>query len=181
MGARFQSTRPVRGATSWRSGRTRRHEISIHAPRAGRDTRGKCCAADGGNFNPRAPCGARPEQRRRCGCLYDFNPRAPCGARLLCLMFHGFQVVISIHAPRAGRDNANSRCDRQNFRFQSTRPVRGATFFPRFFLRCAIISIHAPRAGRDRRVVGVHVPAILISIHAPRAGRDREAKADWKG
>ena len=33
----FQSTRPVRGATPFSGGRQVGHEISIHAPRAGRD------------------------------------------------------------------------------------------------------------------------------------------------
>ena len=41
-------------------------------------------------------------------------------------MFHGFQVVISIHAPRAGRDERAAE-----------------------LLGLSPISIHAPRAGRD--------------------------------
>nr|DAF37729.1 MAG TPA: hypothetical protein [Caudoviricetes sp.] len=35
----FQSTRPVRGATSDRPSKSIRPDVSIHAPRAGRDTR----------------------------------------------------------------------------------------------------------------------------------------------
>ena len=34
--------------------------ISIHAPRAGRDKAAALRAGDIENFNPRAPCGARP-------------------------------------------------------------------------------------------------------------------------
>ena len=79
----FQSTRPVRGATS----RSRRQGslmrwVSIHAPRTGRD-----CWQGG-----RAPA-------RSC-----FNPRAPYGAR----------------QSRAASPVVSSM-------FQSTRPVRGAT------------------------------------------------------
>ena len=79
--------------------------ISIHAPRVGRD-RLAWYKADFTlkDFNPRAPCGARPEAKDtlvaainisihaprvgrdghpRCqsACGGDFNPRAPCGAR----------------------------------------------------------------------------------------------------
>ena len=102
---------------------------------------------------------------------HNFNPRAPCGAR------HYYHTAII--------------SDKQ---FQSTRPVRGATwrwissrpttcyFNPRApcgarpvhtYLAPYIpaISIHAPRAGRDisRRFPGLR---FWISIHAPRAGRD---------
>ena len=56
--------------------------------------------------------------------------------------------------------------------FQSTRPVRGATFQP--FFRCwsISISIHAPRAGRDLLQSTKQTNTKTISIHAPRAGRD---------
>ena len=57
--ALFQSTRPVRGATSKKPITELRCQISIHAPRAGRD-----CS-----------------DVARCSCQRDFNPRAPCGAR----------------------------------------------------------------------------------------------------
>ena len=57
------------------------------------------------HFNPRAPCGARPPGRwGRSGSRCYFNPRAPCGARLLKQM---------TEYPMG--------------KFQSTRPVRGAT------------------------------------------------------
>ena len=59
--------------------------------------------------------------------------------------------VISIHAPRAGRD------------------APAAAPLPQLY-----ISIHAPRAGRDLQAFLVRV-ARLISIHAPRAGRDSKS------
>ena len=65
----FQSTRPVRGATPAEVYCTFSYTISIHAPRAGRDSgRGLLHVQ-----------------------LYDFNPRAPCGARLVHLL--GFLVM----------------------------------------------------------------------------------------
>ena len=78
----FQSTRPVRGATH---GLPQLHHdgiISIHAPRAGRDT---------------------GQQGTQTGEKH-FNPRAPCGARLVRPIIRKVALVISIHAPRAGRD-----------------------------------------------------------------------------
>ena len=110
-------------------------------------------------------------------------------------------VVISIHAPRAGRDRAPSSPPIVGISFQSTRPVRGATRRPLRALRPRYISIHAPRAGRDRPrqfqvrnrgYISIHAPragrdcckpciarrACNISIHAPRAGRDLAHRAD---
>ena len=83
--SRFQSTRPVWGATTNgvnlcmtskisihapRVGRDRGivvpavlfEVISIHAPRVGRDFAGCSNQRRSGNFNPRAPCGARRYQ-----------------------------------------------------------------------------------------------------------------------
>ena len=77
----FQSTRPVRGATPAPRSPRLRQRISIHAPRAGRDIAAAALRVMPKDFNPRAPCGARPQgPPSRPPCAY-FNPRAPCGAR----------------------------------------------------------------------------------------------------
>ena len=149
MGTPFQSTRPVRGATTRRS-------------RAGTLPR---------HFNPRAPCGAR----RGCPCssqtILNFNPRAPCGARLAAFTSWGGGLAISIHAPRAGRDGREQYSIGEYVEFQSTRPVRGATQLCLSDGGVHQISIHAPRAGRDVDRAG-GAAGHHISIHAPRAGRD---------
>ena len=81
---RFQPTRPLRGATQM---------TCVSLP--------PCL-----DFNPRAPCGARPMLPRRFnGITLHFNPRAPCGAR-----------------PRKSNNCGLS------YRFQPTRPLRGATW-----------------------------------------------------
>ena len=172
-----------------------RSDISIHAPRAGRDPKKPCRlkksalfqstrpvrGATRGRgyssfrrtyFNPRAPCGARPLTWLHPSTLtLHFNPRAPCGARL-----YGETTVQLLLA------------------FQSTRPVRGATYPYPAPPPPPPISIHAPRAGRDicngidldqsvdfnpRAPCGARLAVALlpfeplsISIHAPRAGRD---------
>ena len=124
--------------------------ISIHAPRAGSDgltychsalrmafqstlpVRGATCGSTGvlciiWHFNPRSPCGERPDEKSeppriyrfqstlpvrgattgatgRTGYTGHFNPRSPCGERL-SHRHHGCRRRnISIHAPRAGSD-----------------------------------------------------------------------------
>ena len=149
MVGKFQSTRPVWGAT-WRPGRGRPWPC---------------------NFNPRAPCGARPGNAKRTDEI----------------------GVISIHAPRVGRDRCRPRrpappryfnprapcgarlsqrhCPPPRSTFQSTRPVWGATRGGYEEVHQCKISIHAPRVGRDH--VGFCLcTATSISIHAPRVGRD---------
>ena len=61
----FQSTRPVRGATSGLFSWKNPLNVSIHAPRAGRDPRQFFSMLSRGSFNPRAPCGARRQKRSR--------------------------------------------------------------------------------------------------------------------
>ena len=81
--------------------------ISIHAPHAGRDRKSYPCRMGGSTyFNPRAPCGARPLVPGIYQLLKNhFNPRTPCGARR------------QIHQDH-----------RLTMEFQSTRPMRGATW-----------------------------------------------------
>ena len=108
--------------------------ISIHAPLAGRDAAGTTRKELEQYFNPRAPCGARPSKTVNIYEDFYFNPRAPCGARLT---FGSSTVWIS--------------------RFQSTRPLRGATQNHCLKHLDVRISIHAPLAGRDDQ----HPPRIL--------------------
>ena len=125
-GSVFQSTLPVRGATSVVVNSPPRTGISIHAPRAGSDgcISSKRLTLD--DFNPRSPCGERRNRLFRGKLLLHFNPRSPCGERL------GFRSISGKGAV-----------------FQSTLPVRGATLV--YFFQCVtlLISIHAPRAGSD--------------------------------
>ena len=55
--------------------------ISTHAPLAGRDSNFAKFLNGNTDFNPRAPCGARPVGVRVIRPPFYFNPRAPCGAR----------------------------------------------------------------------------------------------------
>ena len=127
-----------------------RRKISTHAPLAGRD-RNKCEFVELHiNFNPRAPCGAR-QIDYWTGCqAVIFQPTRPLrGATFLaCAISSGRSISthaplagrdngylrllltvenISTHAPLAGRDRSYTIKDVQEFLFQPTRPLRGAT------------------------------------------------------
>ena len=80
-------------------------------------------------------------------------------------------VKISIHAPLAGRDRMRVHFGHKRSVFQSTRPLRGATFTTLPQRESKKISIHAPLAGRDQTAPDLGAK-IAISIHAPLAGRD---------
>ena len=149
---RFQSTRPVRGGTDGVSILVLVALISIHPPRAGRDSMGAYVIIMPDKFQSTRPV--------RGGT-----------AVLFLQQLHG---RISIHPPRAGRDEPFSSNAITSKPFQSTRPVRGGT--TRALPRCwsNTISIHPPRAGRDEKVAPRSMLDFLISIHPPRAGRDAE-------
>ena len=101
----FQSTLPVRGATSKINLTNKPICISIHAPRAGSDTSSADICALRFEFQSTLPVrGATVSVFQRLITFRYFNPRSPCGERPLML-----SVVPSVLV------------------FQSTLPVRGAT------------------------------------------------------
>jgi len=157
----FQSTPPVRGATQqtekrshrcWRfnprppcGGRLNRARdlanhaaVSIHAPRAGGDGLTLLAMPCSVSFQSTPPVrGATVMYNDIVFCVFGFNPRPPCGGRqnFRSVMFRVSKV--SIHAPRAGGDAFLSGSMRGCWWFQSTPPVRGATwnFRPVNFMR----------------------------------------------
>ena len=147
----FQSTRPIRGATPQARKASVTTCISIHAPHTGRDSTVTCltrwCI-----ISIHAPHTGRD---------YNFPERS------------AIFIDISIHAPHTGRDLCRCNDFRAAVLFQSTRPIRGATFIQfcgkGFVL---VISIHAPHTGRDQLGDELTKQLICISIHAPHTGRD---------
>ena len=106
----FQSTRPVRGATHPIYAVRIGTKISIHAPRAGRDRLLIPTSCETLRFQSTRPVrGATASTSPLAYRFMNFNPRAPCGARLLTSFLDGLVGL-----------------------FQSTRPVRGATTSFRF-------------------------------------------------
>ena len=132
----FQPTRPLRGATCSSAQESLRQVFQPTRPLRGA-TRGRATAApDLCYFNPRAPCGAR---RMGTFCELDaeiFQPTRPLRGATLNLI-RDFRVLL----------------------FQPTRPLRGAT---------------ANAAANDAEVKS-------ISTHAPLAGRDfkQTTKMAW--
>ena len=61
------------------------------------------------------------------------------------------QLGISIHAPRKGSDQEVELRLYISLQFQSTLPVRGATYSADEYRKLGMISIHAPRKGSDSR------------------------------
>ena len=123
----FQSTRPMRGATPSASFGDIFEVVSIHAPHAGRDDVYKINLRKDHRFNPRAPCGARLSLSRKCLIDHGFNPRAPCGARRVRT---SYLWAVGSFNPRApcGARQCVLEAGRWRILFQSTRPMRGATF-----------------------------------------------------
>ena len=146
----FQSTRPVRGATTII---TEVEDLPL-------------------NFNPRAPCGARPAAGAAAiGPLTDFNPRAPCGARLPGRLGRGPEKGFQSTRPVRGATRPRKRA-LPCLKFQSTRPVRGATgIIPSKEVIAMTISIHAPRAGRDYKELMYCPPLLYFNPRAPCGAR----------
>ena len=124
--------------------------VSIHAPPKGRDGRTSLPRPAYESFNPRAPerarrsgdmaasCssvfqstrprkGATTRTRRQTHKLECFNPRAPERARRPVQDGRRTSWNVSIHAPPKGRDPFRGYYNAPIFRFQSTRPRKGAT------------------------------------------------------
>ena len=101
----FQSTRPVWGATVQADDTEFLVRISIHAPRVGRDATRKHGCRTGRDFNPRAPCGARQKSRTFSWQGRQFQSTRPVWG---ATQHHDETLtyyIISIHAPRVGRDH----------------------------------------------------------------------------
>ncbi len=118
--------------------------ISIHAPLAGSDNMSDVTITMCPHFDPRSPCGERPEWWTAEDDKTTFRSTLPLrGATTLCREL-AWVRDISIHAPLAGSD------------FSRVAPNGNATF----------ISIHAPLAGSD---LAIHNPAFHRADFDPRS------------
>ena len=77
----FQPTRPLRGATTTKPTNAVTKIFQPTRPLRGATGLLRSRSSFRGNFNPRAPCGARPRSAMTVEQITYFNPRAPCGAR----------------------------------------------------------------------------------------------------
>ena len=124
--------------------------ISIHTPHAGSDHTTQRKMASHSHFNPHSPCGERPHYVIGCVTLKISIHTPHAGSDALPDVAQQATVNISIHTPHAGSDwvferlgggykyfNPHSPCGERLFEFcnqfffepfQSTLPMRGATF-----------------------------------------------------
>ena len=193
--AKFQSTRPVWGATRPDACPTCFDRFNPRAPCGARHFIAVSFSHFGSSFNPRAPCGARQSQRGDAGDHGGFQSTRPVWG---ATYFQGGSATmqrVSIHAPRVGRDapelcqvrrvysfNPRAPCGARPARtcatppgsaFQSTRPVWGATP-PE---SCGICTQKFQSTRPVWGATGCAIPAWRrcgVSIHAPRVGRDRD-------
>ena len=124
------------------------NDISIHASHAGCDRELNACCPAPVNFNPRIPCGMRPDIFR------DIT---------------GIELFQSTHPMRDATRYIFSPM--RISLFQSTHPMRDATTNDSGFEIGINISIHASHAGCDDIAVRLS-PFVPISIHASHAGCD---------
>ncbi len=147
----FQSTRPIRGATTVCN-------VSCFGRR---------------DFNPRAPYGARLHFCTLCRFLVCISIHAPHTGRDLGYKQAFEQFGISIHAPHTGRDASAAIMVISTSPFQSTRPIRGATRPVRPGGIVYEISIHAPHTGRDDKLFyAVHAVGLFQSTRPIRGATD---------
>ena len=114
--------------------------------------------------------GATVSARTKIVLNAGFNPRAPCGARprqsLRRLLFRKFQSTRPVWGATF---LSNDSC--QAFSFQSTRPVWGATHAVYLKISPSKVSIHAPRVGRDDQSAINTINARSFNPRAPCGAR----------
>ena len=124
--------------------------ISIHAPHAGSDDthlHAPWCII---KFQSTLPMrGATRKMLIEKKLKHNFNPRSPCGERPNSINTTLSAKFISIHAPHAGSDGIGLQEMPLPAEFQSTLPMRGATVRNTNTGGGNDISIHAPHAGSD--------------------------------
>ena len=100
----FQSTRPVRGATLGYSAALSTFSFQSARPVRGATSSDPKQAGWGQNFNPRAPCGARRLRAVLAGHKEPFQSARPVRGATINIRSTTKKQLISIRAPRAGRD-----------------------------------------------------------------------------
>ena len=107
----------------------------------------------------------------------DFNPRSPYGERRRqitnCRSKRGFQSTLPIR----GATYKIQLVAGSALRFQSTLPIRGATASGSLSQLTTFISIHAPHTGSDEEAAQFRDDQ-AISIHAPHTGSDKPQKCN---
>ena len=105
----FQSTRPMRGATTGGDKKKYLYLFQSTRPMRGATSQRSAARREDRSFNPRAPCGARPQRYNTFIPFQGFNPRAPCGARRFLALLHLPVPGFNPRAPCGARRQLESR------------------------------------------------------------------------
>ena len=89
--------------------------------------------------------------------------------------------MVSIHAPRVGRDRFARITLRLDVKFQFTRPAWGATMTDRNAASNIGVSIHAPRVGRDSGILNASCVYALFQFTRPAWGATPDTKKEKHG
>ena len=100
------------------------------------------------SFNPRAPCGARPKSYHVALKVILFQSTRPVWGATPEVWSQITDDIVSIHAPRVGRDEVRQR-----------------------LYKARAVSIHAPRVGRDRVLVTNDLSYQCFNPRAPCGAR----------
>ena len=122
----FQFTRPAWGATIVRGQKGNKNEVSIHAPRVGRDHLSPA-SHDVREFQFTRPAWGATVRHASASKPNIVSIHAPRVGRDSPIPSTAPYHCVSIHAPRVGRDAAPSYIIVSPHVFQFTRPAWGAT------------------------------------------------------
>ena len=103
-------------------------------------------------FNPRSPCGERPQLRPQFWITEQFQSTLPVwGATLSPVVSLQLSAYFNPRSPCGERRAPYPALAPPSPEFQSTLPVWGATYVRKGWNVYSTISIHAPRVGSDLR------------------------------
>ena len=178
-----------------------RQIISIHTPLAGSDSTGRRPVGRMSHFNPHSPCGERPCRKRAEWPRCYFNPHSPCGerparrndiARSNHISIHTplagsdrnpgpdlRREPISIHTPLAGSDLVSSLPSFELVQFQSTLPLRGATWFDNWPQFSIVFQSTLPLRGATWWVDLEQAARLLFQSTLPLRGATAYGCATW--
>ena len=168
---RFQSTLPLRGATSGLFRRDLHELISIHAPLAGSDPRLFVRSGKAEQFQSTLPLRGATDEQLRAWLTFSISIHAPlAGSDVPVTRLDWRQTYFNPRSPCGERQESGSLPPDVSI-FQSTLPLRGATPVLPVVAQAGDISIHAPLAGSDAKW-WIDSQGDILSLHAPLAGSD---------
>ena len=126
-----------------------------------------------GNFNPRAPRGARPGAGRRSGASAGFQSTRPSRGATALAPATRAQAKISIHAPLAGRDRGHRQFYLRKDHFNPRAP-RGALLWElKQRAEDADFNPRAPRGARLWSTYSFCQRQLHFNPRAPRGARQQ--------